>query len=118
LAVINGKRKLNKYNAKRITIDGYKFDSLREGARYEELKILVYANQITDLKIHPKYELVPKFIRGDKTHQARYYISDFEYIEDGYFVTEDVKGVITKLASWKMNQFEFQYPIRVLRIVK
>jgi len=108
----------NKYNARKVTIDGYTFDSQREGKRYDELKLLVRAGEITDLRIHPKYKLIPSVMVSGKKKGVRHYVADFEYIENGKVVVEDVKGYITKLADWKMQQFQWQYPKADFRIVK
>ena len=47
----------NKYSNKKVTIDGFKFDSKKEAKRYSELKLLLRANKITDLILQPKYLL-------------------------------------------------------------
>lgn len=76
----------NKYFAKKTEIDGIKFDSLKEGRRYQELLILQRAGHISDLECHPFFDLkVDGFLICK-------YVADFAYIEDGKRVIQDVKG--------------------------
>ena len=102
-------KKSNKYQAQKIEVDGFRFDSKKEAARYGELKLLQMAGEISDLKVHPKYKLE---IDGQKICE---YWADFEYLakdDDGLLirqdysgfwrlVVEDVKGM-KKGAAWKI----------------
>jgi hypothetical protein len=81
---------MNKYRAKKTTIDGIKFDSLREGARYVELRTLSRAGQIQNFQVKVRYQLV---VNGVKIGR---YTSDFNYTENGVEVVEDVKSDATK----------------------
>ena len=108
----------NKYRAVKVKIDGYTFASKAEGKRYRDLCLLVRAGEITDLRVHPKYKMIPAVVVSGKKHGIRTYTADFEYIENGKTVVEDVKGVITDFASWKMQQFQWQYPKADFRIVR
>ncbi len=101
--------KRNKYNAKKITDDGITFDSLAEHARYCELKILLKAGAICGLQVHTRW---PLHCGNQKV--VGYYESDFDYFhgkdpDASKRVVEDVKGLITQLASWKIRHFEAQY---------
>lgn len=80
----------SKYRAQPETIDGIKFASKREARRYGELKLLVRAHQITKLELQPRFPLI---VNGKKVCT---YVADFEYIEDGERVVEDVKGMRTR----------------------
>ena len=86
---------MNKYNAKKMTIDGIKFDSKKEANRYIELKALQDAGKIEDLKVHVPFELIPaQYLDGKCIERAVKYIADFTYYdkEDVEMVVEDVKG--------------------------
>jgi hypothetical protein len=48
----------NKYNAKKVTIDNFSFDSKREAVRYQQLKAMLHAGLIHTLKIHPVFPIV------------------------------------------------------------
>lgn len=110
----------NKYNAKRVTVDGKKFDSKAESRRYAELVLLERAGAITRLVCHPRYivwhGLNPDTMKREKIE----YIPDFEYIEDGRTVAEDVKGgkaTQTTVFHMKAKMFRCVYPEIELRIV-
>jgi Protein of unknown function (DUF1064) len=84
----------NKYGAKKTTIDGIKFDSLKEARRYTELRLLERAGKILDLQCQVGYSLV---VNG---HKIGRYTADFVYWDSGIRkeVVEDVKSPATKKA--------------------
>jgi hypothetical protein len=75
------------------SLDGYVFDSAAERDRYAELLILERVGVITKLELQPRFEIIPKTVKGTRAH---HYTADFRYVEDGVCVIEDVKGVKTK----------------------
>lgn len=102
----------HKFFAKAVTIDGHRFASKAEGARYVELRLLSKAGEIRGLVLQPRFTLhVGGVLIGA-------YIADFSY-EDatGTRVVEDVKGLDLPLGRWKRKHFEAQYgqPVRVIR---
>ena len=110
-----------KYNARRVSIDGYTFDSKAEAARYSDLKLLERAGVIWDLKVHPRFERQPPFTdRGGKRYRAIYYEADFGYHEpdNDALVIEDVKGRETPVFRLKMKWFLRKYPDIDFRIVR
>ena len=101
---------MNKFNAKKVTVDGIEFDSLKEANRYAELRALERAGKIKDLRMQEEFELIP---RCGKERPAKYH-ADFSYIEvdTGRKVVEDVKSRATKtrdyilrrkLMNWRHN---------------
>lgn len=85
----------NKYHNKATkTFDGNVHDSRKEANRWSQLILLEKAGVISDLKRQVKYELIPK----QEGERAVYYVADFEYIENGQKVVEDVKGYKEGLA--------------------
>jgi hypothetical protein len=108
----------NKYNARKIVIDGYTFDSLAEGRRYQDLKYSMNEGLISDLRIHPHFDLFPATKHGANKLSAIGYTADFQYREGDETVVEDVKGMITRDASLRMNLFQRQYPGVDFRIIK
>lgn len=88
--------KLSKYGNVKTESDGYKFDSMKEESRYQELKLLQSAGTITELKLQPKYKICNKVFWNGKSLRERYYIADFRYIENGRIIVEDVKSEITR----------------------
>lgn len=84
---------MNKYNAKKVRIDGIEFDSRKEAQRYRELKTLEKEGLIKELRLQVPYEVVPKQGYKGKTVRSVKYVADFVYIRDGEIVAEDVKGL-------------------------
>lgn len=84
-----------KFGNKHCVIDGLKFHSLKEGARYRELKLLQSAGKIKDLKLQVKFDI--------KIHCTKVctYIADFTYLENGKYIVEDVKGMRTAVFNLK-----------------
>jgi len=109
----------NKYNARRVTMDGYTFDSQAEAARYAELKLLQAAGAIAALEVHPRFELQPAFTdRAGQQWRPIHYEADFAYLEDGQRVIEDVKGAETQVFRLKRKMFLRCYPALDLRIIR
>ena len=111
---------LSKYNAKKVSKDGYTFDSISEYKRYAQLYIMQKAGAISDLAVHPVFELQGAFIdllTGEK-HRAIHYEADFSYIEAGKYVVEDVKGFETPHFVDKWKIFRYKYPDIDARKVK
>lgn len=105
---------MTKYRNKKT--DG--FDSKKEAARFQELRLLQRAGEITDLECQPKYELQPAFTRMGEKHRAITYTADFRYIDkEGIEIVEDVKSPVTmtqvyrikkKLLLFKFEDFVFK----------
>ena len=87
---------MSKYGNIKTIIDGYKFDSKKEGNRYIELKMLQLGKQISDLKLQPKYHFPVNggFVTYESGRKLSY-SADFSYIENGLLVVEDVKSPAT-----------------------
>lgn len=123
----------NKYRNIKTTVDGIIFDSKKEAARYQELKLLEKAGKIFCLKLQPKFLLIPKTTK----RRSVTYTADFCYKEpveasinkkglDFHAVTaeychgkrvvtvvEDVKSPATannQAYIVKRNLFEYQNP--------
>jgi hypothetical protein len=82
----------NKYNNKKVVVDGITFDSIKESQRYGELKLMEKAGTISNLIVHPKYQLQPSFKYHGETIRAIFYVADFEYFDCDKVIIEDVKG--------------------------
>ena len=108
---VQGKKTGNKYNAKpteRTMPNGrvYVFASKKEAARYDELKLLLEAGKIRNLKIQPQFTLIEGYIsEKGETVRAERYRADFEYEkfipvrgweEDGEMVFSKLDGM-----NWK-----------------
>ena len=77
---------------------GITFDSQMERDRYLELRAMQERGEITALEPHPKYILQPAFTmdNGEKV-RAITYTPDFDYIQNGVRVVEDVK-------AWRLDK--------------
>jgi hypothetical protein len=102
----------HKYGAVATVVDGIRFMSKAEAARWSDLKLLEKAGEIRDLERQPRF---PLFARGsahayDVKHVGDY-VADFRYRagKAGILTIEEVKGVMTPLARWKIRHFELQY---------
>ena len=101
---------MSKYNSRRVFEDGYAFDSERECQRYKrELKLMLASGYISNLKVHPRYELLPAFEYRGKKIRAINYEADFEYEENGQTIVEDVKGYATQVFRLKEKLFKWRY---------
>jgi len=95
----------NKYHNKRITVDGESFDSKKEYARYQELKLLEKTGQISDLRRQVPFELIPhQVVDGKVIERAVKYIADFVYMEKGLIIVEDVKSDATRTDVYKIKK--------------
>ena len=105
-------RSSSKYGNRKCKMDGFTFDSMKEGRRYAELKILLRQGLIKDLELQKEFELQPGFIDSDgKRIRPIYYRADFCYMdtETGKMVVEDVKSAATKTAVYKIKKKMMAY---------
>ena len=112
-------KKKNKYNNKKVIVDGIKFDSKMEAKYYNVLKLLQAAGKVTKIELQPKFELLPTFTKNGVTHRAITYTADFKVTyADGKVEIVDVKGVETQVFKIKQKLFEHKYPDLSLKVVK
>lgn len=102
--------KKNKYNARKVVIDGIKFDSIGEGKRYQELKLQEHCGVISGLSLQPVFVLQDKFRINGKAERAIKYKADFKYMKDGDIVIEDFKGKKTDVYKLKRKLFLKKFP--------
>lgn len=107
-----------KYHNTKTEIDGIVFDSRMEARRYVQLKEMLEAGEIYDLRLQPEYELIPAYTRNGKRIRKTVYRADFSYIKDGEVVVEDVKGVETEAFKLKRKLFEYQNQPLTITLVK
>ena len=112
---------MNKFNARKSSLDGFIFDSQAEMCRYLELKLLQTSGVISELQVHPVYLLIPGFVYKGKKIQPTTYIADFSYTENGIRITEDVKGGrATQTDAWRIKRklFMSRYPDFFFQVVE
>ena len=90
----------NKFGNQPVTVDGHRFHSKREAQRYSDLLWLQKANQIADLKLQPRFELVVNDIC------VGHYVADFRYVltASGEEVIEDVKSPVSITPVYKLKK--------------
>lgn len=93
----------NKYHAKKTVLDNIIFDSKAEAQRYAELKIFEQAGEISDLKIHPTFNLLPGVRWNGKRYRAATFTPDFWYVENDKQIVEDVKSKPTQTAAFTLR---------------
>ena len=93
-----------KYNARKVVVNGVEYDSKKEGRRALELAEKERKGEIVNLRRQVKFVLIPAQREPDiigpkggrkpgKTIEKELaYIADFVYEENGETVVEDVKG--------------------------
>ena len=116
-------QKKNKYGNKPVTIDGIRYDGLNESRRHAFLKLMEKAGEISNLRYHVKFELIPAITKEEIVHlktkdkivtktiqSARYYEADFVYLnKKGEEIVEDFKGKETELFKFKAALFFYKY---------
>lgn len=112
----------HKYGAIPTTVNGIRFASKAEAARYAELRLLEKVGEIRELEIQPRYELRAAWnlhgYRDIKASIVGHYVADFRYRKGprGLLVIEDVKGMRTPMYRWKKRHFEAQYGLTITEI--
>lgn len=81
--------KQHKYRAKPTVVDGVRFASQKEAARWSALKLLERCGNISDLKRQVRFALDVNGI------PICHYVCDATYVQDGKLIVEDTKGVLT-----------------------
>lgn len=110
---MTSKQMSNKYHNMPATVNGIRFASRKEAARYQELMLLQRAGEIRNLKLQPQFTLVEGYrdARTGETVRAMRYVADFAYEEPfrgpdsltlWRTIVEDVKGKQT--TEYKMKR--------------
>lgn len=121
----------SKYHNEVVVVDGTRYDSKREALRHNFLKMMEAAGEISNLRYHVNYELIPAITEDVVVHlktkdkivtktiqSARYYEADFVYVnKNGEEVVEDFKGQETDLFKFKAALFRYKYR-KQIKIVK
>lgn len=107
----------SKYNAKKETIDGIRFDSALEGKYYLHLKELQAKGEVTRFETQPRFTLQEGFVDafGFK-HEPIKYVGDFlvYYPGDKAPKVIDVKGMTTSVFSIKRKLYCNIFPLELV----
>lgn len=120
----------SKYHNKPVTVDGVRFDGKMEYQRYCFLKMMEQAGEISNLRYHVNYDLIPKGAESiirmpdgreviiETYDRKRFYEADFVYInKSGEEIVEDFKGFETESFKFKRKLFNAIYN-KDIKIVK
>lgn len=123
--------KKSKFGNKPVTVDGVTYDSTNEYRRWCFLQLMEKAGEISNLRYHVKFELIPQITKEEIVHlktkdkvvtkvvqSARYYEADFVYLnKKGEEIVEDFKGQETDLFKFKAALFFYIYkkPITIVK---
>lgn len=100
----------NKYHAIAVHVDGVRFASKKEAARYLELRLLEKTGLIADLELQPVFPLhVMEIWRSGAPlviFTAGKYTADFRYcdLSTGEIVVEDVKSEATRTTAYRLRK--------------
>ncbi len=123
----------SKYGSRKVTVDGITFDSKKEAGRYQQLKLLERAGEISGLLLQVKYVLIPAqrepcndiytsgakkgcFKPGKLLEKECSYVADFVYIRGGKTVVEDTKGFRTEAYKIKRKLMLHIHGIRIKEV--
>ena len=131
----------NKFGARIVEVDGYRFASKAEARRYEELRLLNETDEIKEFIVHPSYALYAPVLPADIAPEEwgatlrlcpgewgpsciakriGRYTADFAYYAaDGTPVVEDVKGgkaTRTEAYRLRVKIFEANYGVKVTEV--
>lgn len=117
------KPKRSKYGAVPTVVDGIRFQSKREAARWLDLRAMEKAGIIAHLERQPVFKLAigdrPVLIRSKGYPNGRQakYVADFAYFDGEHRVIEDAKGHRTRDFILKKAIVEAMFPaIRVVEV--
>ena len=126
--------KTSKYHSKKTEcLHGHTHDSRTEAHRCDFLHQMQDMGKIDHLQIQRKYVLIPAqrekghgfYTKGKKKGQAKEgkviehecaYYADFDYVQDGKHVVEDVKGVKTEAYKIKKKLMLERYGVRITEV--
>lgn len=113
----------SKYHNEPVMVDGVRYDGKGEYRRWCFLQLMEKAGEISNLRYHVKFELIPAITKDEIVHlktkdkivtktiqSARYYEADFVYLnKKGEEIVEDFKGQETDLFKFKAALFFYKY---------
>lgn len=106
---------MSKYHSRKTSMAGIVFDSKKEAARYQELRLMERGGLIHDLEHQVAFTLIPsqKNELGRTIERPVTYVADFVYKEGSRQVVEDCKGVRTPAYIIKRKMMLYFHGIRI-----
>lgn len=110
-----------KFNNTPCIVDGIRFASKKEGARYIVLRDRQTKGEISHLEVQPSFKLTVKGepLRYDSGRQATY-LADFAYFSptENKRIVEDVKSPATRTPVYKLKKALVQAIFPAVKIVE
>lgn len=101
------RKRKNKYNSKKVVVDGIKFDSQAEANYYCILKILLRKGEIDGFCRQARFIIT----EGKNGEKGTEYVTDFIiFYPDKTYRIVDVKGVKTDVFKLKIKSLREKYP--------
>lgn len=103
IAQYMGEVKTGKYRNQKTQVDGITFDSQKEARRFIELRSLLKAGKIRNLKLQPQYTLQESYLTPEgKRVRAIRYAADFSYEAAVHSAAQDGKGNLKPVTYWNL----------------
>jgi len=111
----------NKFNAKKIIIDGIKFDSKKEALYYMQLKAQKKAANLNDrvleIELQPRFDYKIEYSANGRTFSKKgFYKADFKVVYHNRIEIIDVKGFKTATYKRKKKIIEALYLIKIIEV--
>ena len=109
----------SKYRAQKTVVNGITFASRLKAERYQQLMLLEKAGEISQLVLQPEFQILRGWIHpetGEKI-KSRFYVGDFQYLENDKLIVEDTKGMETPEFRLKWSLVKSQYPMFEFRLI-
>lgn len=109
----------NKYSNIKTVIDNITFDSKKEAAYYNTLKLLKRAGEVVKIELQPEFEYMMScsnlFVSFNRYEKKYKYIADFRVTyKDGHIEIIDIKGMRTAEYKRKKKIIEAIYGIKII----
>ena len=107
---------LRRNNATEFARNGERYRSKREADRHQELQLMMFAGEISELRREVPFELAAgvKFSDAKRATPPLRYFCDFAYrLPDGRTVIEDVKGMRTRVYKIKRHLMLDKFGVEV-----
>lgn len=111
---------MSKYGNRKVETKDGTFDSLKEYARWQDLKLLERAGEIYELQRQVPFVLIPaqRDENGKLIEREVRYVADFTYRErcGNRLVVEDTKGMKTKEYILKRKMLLYRHGIKIQEV--
>ena len=105
---ISSPKRGNKYNARKVTTDGQRFDSAHEAKVYQELRCEEIAGQITDLRRQRVFPLIVPAKKDNLPTLVGQFTPDFTYRRAGQLEILDAKSKATATEAYRLRKKLFE----------